>query len=407
MPILIEIPKNIKDNLSIINSITLQFLNDCSVVLSEIPVSNKHAAAVEFVIVHPTDYNKSSSIAYVFTTTSNITTQIKYNNKETAIYTQKIAHKECLRINKSELYENSFEGKEECIRHIEQLFQESNSLDSTPCKGKNLIYYSVYFNNGYVELFELSLQTILKYSKLKNIDFLVITDVATQELIKKTDVYKNVNINFLITDTPVDGVEASKNKCLIYNYEKIDNYKKILFLDTDIVCMGDMNNVFNKNIQPNIIYSARPSTSTYNTHKSIYHGLSFYTDEDIIYLTDNKQLPFNAGQFLFVNSKSMRNHFNNLVWFMKNWPGEYFFEQSFMNVYFCKNKAADFEGINENVAVLNTVIDLKHNITKKTCLIHFTAPPLDASKKLKFIKDYMKKKKTNKISRIINFLKEI
>ena len=375
--------------------------------LSESIIPNQHAAAVDFIIIHPADYNNASSIVYIYTTTDNITFQIKYNNKEDALYTQKIAHKECLRTNNSELYKNSFEGKNQCIQHLDQIMSKANLLDLTPQEGRNLIYYSVYFDNGYVELFELSLQTIIQNSKLKNIDFLVITDEATQELIKKTDVYKNVNINFLITDTPTDGVEASKNKCLIYNYEKIDNYKKILFLDTDIVCIGDMNNVFNKTIQPNIIYSARPSTSTYNTHKSIYHGLSFYTDEDIKYLTDNKQLPFNAGQFLFVNSKSMRNHFNNLVWFMKNWPGEYFFEQSFMNVYFCKNKAADFEGINENVAVLNTIVDLKHNITKKTCLIHFTAPPLDASKKLKFIKDYMKKKKTNKISRIINFLKEI
>jgi lipopolysaccharide biosynthesis glycosyltransferase len=285
------------------------------------------------------------------------------------------------------------------------LINYANSIDSTPIEGKNLIYYSVYFNNGYVELFELSLQTIIKHSKLKNIDFLVITDNTTRELIEKTDVFKKVRINFLITDTPVDGVEASMNKCQIYNYEHINNYNKILFLDTDIACIKDINSIFNTPIKSNIIYSARPLSVEYNTHKSIYHGLSFYTDEDIQKLTEQKQLPFNAGQFLFVNSKSMKEHFNNILWFMKNWPGEYFFEQSFMNVYFCKNNAADLAGISENVAVLNTVVDLKYKITQLTCLIHFTAPPLDAYKKLEFIKKYMKNRQVNKFSRIINFFK--
>ena len=406
MSILIQIPKTIKDSLSNINNITLQFLNDCSVVLSESTIPNKHVANVDFVIAHDLDFKKASSIAYTFTTIDNVTTQIKFNDKQSAIYKQNIVHKECLRLNKSELYESNNEGKLQCLFNIDKLIQEANLINSAPLKGKNLIYYSVYFDNGYVELFELSLQTIIKKSNIKNIDFLVITDLATQELIKKTEVYKKVNINFYITDTPADGIEASKNKCLIYNYENIDNYSKILFLDTDIICIKDINNIFNKDIKSNIIYSARPKTATYSTHKSIYHGLSFYTEEDIQCLTDHKQLPFNAGQFLFINSKSMKKHFDNITFFMKNWPGEYFFEQSFMNVYFCRFKAVDFEGIDDNVALLNTVVDIIHSITNKTCLIHFTAPPLDARKKLDFIKDYIKKREKSKFNSIINFFKK-
>jgi hypothetical protein len=106
-------------------------------------------------------------------------------------------------------------------------------------------------------------------------------------------------------------------------------------------------------------------------------------------------MPFNAGQFLFRNSSRMREHFNNVNWFMKNWVGEYFFEQAFMCYYFCKAYLTDDSILNKYMSIISTTTTTEYSITKDTCLVHFIAPPLDAKTKLKFIDFFLKEHETN------------
>jgi hypothetical protein len=100
-------------------------------------------------------------------------------------------------------------------------------------------------------------------------------------------------------------------------------------------------------------------------------------------------MPFNAGQFLFRVSERMKAHFDNVNWFMLNYTGEYFFEQAFMNYYFCKGYLTEDTKLQKYMAVISTVDRLEYKMEEHVCLAHFIAPPLDAKTKLLFIEDFL------------------
>jgi lipopolysaccharide biosynthesis glycosyltransferase len=233
-----------------------------------------------------------------------------------------------------------------------------------------------------------SVESILNHSTA-NFDLLLITDEDTKELIERQPFVKRIVPKYLLTSTPEDGVEASKNKVNIFDYTDIDNYSKILFLDCDIVAIKDISIIFNQELDQSLLYSARNLNIDYHHHKSFYHGFEFLGNDLVNEMEKIKQLPFNAGQFLFVNSNQMRNHFQNVQWFMKNWAGEYFFEQCFMNYYFCKAEMTDYTVLQESTAITSTCVNNEYNITESTCLIHFIAPPLNAIAKLDFITEFL------------------
>lgn len=296
--------------------------------------------------------------------------------------------KNCIRNNKSNLFLNTNKGKLECLSRINELI--FNTLNSTCIpKGKeNLIYFSVYFDEGYVELINNNLLSILKYSTI-NFDVLIITDEITQNLINQQPFVKQIKPKYHITSTPLDGVEASKNKILIYDYIDIDTYDKILFLDCDIVAMGDIASIFSICDDNEKLYTVTGKNVTFNHHRIFFHGFDVVKQDFILEMTEATQYPFNAGQFIFRNCTKMRKHFSNLKWFMREWPGKYFFEQAFMCYYFCKAKITS-NIINNKIALMSTVFNNTCDLQNKI-LIHFTAPPLNAYKKINFIKDFLHK----------------
>ena len=85
-------------------------------------------------------------------------------------------------------------------------------------------------------------------------------------------------------------------------------------------------------------------------------------------------------------------HFDNLNWLINNWNGEYFFEQCFMNYYFCKAKITECTLLQNLASIINTIdSNMQFDLNKNTCLVHFIAPPLDAKTKLDFIKNFANK----------------
>jgi len=65
------------------------------------------------------------------------------------------------------------------------------------------------------------------------------------------------------------------------------------------------------------------------------HGIMYLSKDDAEFIYDNPDIvPFNAGQYMFLNSSRMKGHFSNIRWLKNVWPDEYFYEQSFMNYYF-------------------------------------------------------------------------
>jgi hypothetical protein len=294
----------------------------------------------------------------------------------------------CIKHNVSNEFFATNQGRIECLDVVNQMISNVEIVDPVITASKNLVYFSVYFDKGYVELMNNSLMSILKHASV-DFDVLIITDASTQKLIDQQPFTKLVRPKYHITPTPVDGVEASKNKTLIYDFEDVDMYDKILFLDCDVVAVGDVSEVFKVCNMHNTLYTARGVNITFQHHRTIHHGFDVVRQSFINEMMDSRQHPFNAGQFMFRNSPSMRAHFHNLNWFMQAWPGEYFFEQAFMCYYFCKAKITN-DALNSKLALISTVVDNLYNLQDKI-LLHFTAPPLDAITKINYINNFIKK----------------
>jgi lipopolysaccharide biosynthesis glycosyltransferase len=164
-----------------------------------------------------------------------------------------------------------------------------------------------------------------------------------------------------------------------------------LFLDADILAARDLNHIFSNSYEHERLYvKINKQKVSFSSHSGVYHGLKHLTNDQLEQMKLNNQMPFNAGQFLFLNSNKMRKHFENVNWLMSVWPGPYFFEQSFMNHYFCLYNLTDNQKFGSKVKLISTVEPHLYNpkIDNDDILIHFIAPALNATAKVNFITEY-------------------
>lgn len=242
--------------------------------------------------------------------------------------------------NKEGAYKNTDLDKE---RIFQELYSKVDKIKNTEeviyGNGKNLIYFSIFLSEDFLSLLDLCLKYILKNSKDINFELLFITDEIFKEKIISLDIYKNFTCHFHIIDPPLTGIVASTKKLIIHDFSMIENYEKILYLDCDIICIKDIKHILNIETLPEFLYAATNNRIKSAGLCSPCHSLMYLTKKDAEYLFDNTDVifPFNAGQFLFLNTKRMRLHFENIRWLLEVWPDIFFFEQSFMNHYFVLN----------------------------------------------------------------------
>ena len=238
--------------------------------------------------------------------------------------------------NHMSFYRNTPEEKDVILHHLQQKYLKvKNTPEVVYGGGKNLLYFCIFLDDAYIELLHMCLKSILKNTPNINFDILFITDEATKAKIQSFDVISNFTVDYLVSSSVSTGPLASLKKLNIFDYEKISEYSKILMFDVDIVCIKDLNIIFEKNLDPEFLYVCSTEIHKSPLLLSPTHGLMYLSKEDASFINDNPDIiPFNAGQFLFLNSLRMQEHFKNVRWLKNVWPGEYFYEQSFMNYYF-------------------------------------------------------------------------
>lgn len=384
----VYLPEKIYKNLNKVKKIFLEISYenislDFKLLRNEISI--QHVLKINFVHIINVDFKNIKIIQWRVLYDNEICEILKYPNPSGAInkrYTPKEEHwVRC---------KNKWNASYGDSNKVLQQFSFVKDIENKKIKieNKNLIYYTVYFDSGYVDLLELSINSIKEKSKI-NFDILIITDQTTRELILKREFAQKTKLNFFITETPKDGWQASQNKLLIYDYKRINLYSKILFLDCDIICSSDISGIFDIDLYDGILYTALPENISYEDHLSIYYGFPFLGKTYVKEMKAKYQMPFNAGQFLFKNCWEMQNNFNKVNKLIKMWVGEYFFEQCFMNYYFCKKNLTNFNSLMQYISVITIEYD-KVDTVKKYPLIHFSAPPTNASRKIDFIKEYLK-----------------
>jgi len=225
-----------------------------------------------------------------------------------------------------------------------------------------LVYLTVGYNPEFSKLVDLCVKSILATNDTSNIDICIMCDDQYSQYIR------HLPVKIHITGTNATPVIASMRKLEVFNIPGIEKYKKILFLDGDILITKSLLPIFEAATDPTKLYVFEEIEYD-NPHTSIYFSHVTYTPEELKMFEDNNIKGFNCGQFLFAPTPDMKQHFMNIITKMNNFKGQFHYEQSFMNVYFNTNPTlTDRTMLQEHVKIYP---EYKTYYPSKT-IIHFT-----------------------------------
>ena len=307
-----------------------------------------------------------------------------------------------IKINTRSEYSNDLAGRLNVLELTADKYRAADKLSKTVTGNKKLIYYTAFGDSGWFKILELSLNSLAKHYAFFA-DVLIITDEAGREIIKQFICYNELNISFMIMPPVTDGVGASMCKLKIYEYSNIKQYRYVLYLDCDIIVTKPLHELFygcEKEDKLHVAYSTPTINKIeYEAFCKPFHSLPGTFDQnDLPRLKHHNQKPFNAGQFLFFPSDYMLENFRNVDWMTQAWPSSYFFEQSFMNYYFCNNLLTDSSVMNKHTCILhiNLINEGSSGVNKAIAeindapsLIHFAGTCLMYANKLDFIEAWL------------------
>ena len=165
----------------------------------------------------------------------------------------------------------------------------------------NLIYICVFHQENYIKLLLLLINSIVVKTEIKETtNILIITCPAFQILIQKELETFNLSIQYYLLDLHT-LMEASSSKLKIFDYPEIDKYRKILYLDTDVLINSDLNVLLNIEISPEKLYALEEGNICH-----VYWGAQFFNFR----IHKNKKA-FSAGVCYFMNSTSMKTLFQD------------------------------------------------------------------------------------------------
>lgn len=246
------------------------------------------------------------------------------------------------------------------------------------CLYMNLIYFTIGYNPEYIELLRFCLQTLREQCDLSNIKILVMCDEGYRHLVESLEVDY-----IMTTGMNRDPMQVSMRKVEVFSFPDINKFDKVMYLDSDIIITGDLNVIFDDIVVRDKLYVFEESDD-YIEHNLKYFGLQNYTPEDIRRFTERRIKVFNCGQFGFKVSQEMHAHFYNVLYFIKQHDGEFYYEQSFMNYY--------FNNLNVRVAGFNKYTNLGNRNDKvhaSTRIIHYADAAMSHKTKLcKMNQDY-------------------
>ena len=170
---------------------------------------------------------------------------------------------------------------------------------------KNLMYFCVFHNRDYIKLASILLGSLKLFTRnLENIDILVLTSLDFKQdfLDLSNSIGLKLNFKFFVFNTIPDAAMA---RLYIYDYESINYYDKILYLDTDIIIQNDLNIFFNQDIENKKVY-ALPEDTIY---REDFGGWYFDISDEM----KHKIMGINSGILLWKNMEKIKDIFNNII----------------------------------------------------------------------------------------------
>lgn len=168
---------------------------------------------------------------------------------------------------------------------------------------RNLIYLSVFLNKNYIKLLKLFVESLVLKGSFNpdTTDLLIMTQSGFEADILEA-VQPIVPILYILESKSIFAACCSRLQ--IFEYASINLYNKILYLDTDILINGDINILFNINIDSNKLYALEEGSIN-----NLPHGSQFFDPAKIDITTS----AFTSGILYFRNSTEIRRLYNEII----------------------------------------------------------------------------------------------
>ena len=179
----------------------------------------------------------------------------------------------------------------------------------------NLIYACVFHQRNYINLLKLLMLSISKRGNINkdSTHILIITSPEFAPIIHteissfdlpKVDYY-TIDLHSLF--------EAGCARLNIFKYTNIQNYEKILYLDTDILINSDVNVLFRLELDDDKLYALEEGTIEHE-----FWGGQFF-DFNIF---DKNTPAFTSGVLFFRNSHSIKSLFDDITMHIENYVAQ-------------------------------------------------------------------------------------
>ena len=268
---------------------------------------------------------------------------------------------------------------------------------------KNLIFICIFNNEKFIKLLFLLLESLYIYGNInKEIDILIYTSDEYMNIIKSSSLYSE-NIVFSINNNYNSVDLACRSRLDLFDLldsteqkKIVDNYSKILYLDTDILIKNDMNKIFDLLVDDKIYALEEGSIDDENTS---WGSSLFLINNELDNYTD--KTAFSSGVMLFNNSTSIKDLFNIIKEHInsENISEVWFHDQPYIVYNAMKYNLSDNKVLKDHV-VLND-----YDIYNNKSIIHFCGAPGVCDHKLVNMANYLNIIKDFNINNIINSAK--
>jgi len=255
---------------------------------------------------------------------------------------------------------------------------------------RKLIYCCAFHNKGYMELFSYLLASIKLFSRLdEDTDILIFTSLDFKPMVE------NISRNYKI---PIKTKffnfktmhEAGCARIHIFDYEEINKYSKILYLDTDIIVQGDLMRLFDS-LKEDKLYAKKEYDLNGAGHGGYFFDFTKFKKE---------QDSLNSGTLLFRNSPKIRAVFSDIINHIKILKQTSSImpncmDQSFIAFHFIRNSMFDIETISPHIQLsgdpgLNYNSSPPEPLSEDLILCHFIWPLGDCYHKMNRMKKHIR-----------------
>jgi len=240
----------------------------------------------------------------------------------------------------------------------------------------NLIYFTLGYNENYLNLIDLCIESL--YKNNYDGDFLFISEYK-DKILNKINFKKTP---YFIFSKNENMFQSSANKFKIHEFNEIQKFEKIIFCDSDILFLKNPKELFDK-INENKVFMCKENHLM--SHE--LWGGNLLNNEEKENIAKNKIYGMNAGFFGF--NSNIAHIFKDIEEYMyQNLnKGNCCLEQPYLNVYLYRNDLYD-NSFSEEVTAKGYHLDAFNGTA-----IHFTTESGNYQKKYDKMVNFIQKNK--------------